>query len=253
MLSAQTLGLEAPEYIVIDEMLAEEGDTISDGQTIATFDTGAMQDYLEELEQQITETQISIDTLGNVTTSFSIKSPADGWVKNVMLDDDDNESFKLAMTLNCEIKTQEASNVILAPVDAVRTSGNKSYAMVELERSDEQIETIKQLIMDSDYTELADYLGEDAASLGINVLSDWSELLYGEIRAVETGLQNAFYVEIKSGLSEGEGVLLTESDSSSDFDMFMMEAVQEMPGGFQPGSAGGDRPSGGVPSGMGGN
>ena len=34
------------------------------------------------------EAQTSIDTLNNVTTSLSIKSPADGWVKNVMLDDD---------------------------------------------------------------------------------------------------------------------------------------------------------------------
>ena len=101
------------------------------------------------------------------------------------------------------------------------------YVMVSVERSDELIDTIKKLILDSDYTALAQYLGDDADALGIKMLSDWNEVLYGEVRAVEVGLQNAFYAQIVSGLSEGETVLLATSDSSDDTANFMpgMDAI----------------------------
>ena len=65
------------------------------------------------------------------------------------------------------------------------------------------------------------------------------------MRAVETGIENASYVEIKSGLFEGESILRVESDDSSTTGMpFGMGGdMGSMMGGGNMG--GGNRPEGG--------
>ena len=157
---------------------------------------------------------------------------------DVEVEVDDNDGFKLAMTLNCEIETQSAMDVILAPIDAIRTSMNQNYVLVSAERSDAEIETIKQLIQGNDYTALAAYMGDEADALGIKMLSDWSELVYGEVRAVEVGIQDAFYAQIVSGLSEGETVLLITSDSDDSITDRMPGMMQGLNGGARPEGAG---------------
>ena len=200
---------------------------------------------------------VELDSLPNETfegtvTGISDMGTASGGITtyNVYVSVEDNDSFKINMTLNCEIKAQEATGAILVPVDDVRTAGNKSYVMVKVERSEADKAAIRQLITDNDWQGLAAYMGRDAQTLGISVLGTPSELLYAEVRAVETGIEDASYVEIKSGLSEGEQVLQGESDDSESggfpFDMGSMMGGG-IPGGGMPG--GGERPSGGMPGG----
>lgn len=72
---------------------------------------------------------------------------------------------------------------------------------------------------------------------------------------VQTGLSDDDYIEIKSGLSEGELVRGQEIDTSSDFQEMMERQMNEsrsqMSGGGMPGGDGG-RSGGGAPSGGGG-
>jgi hypothetical protein len=58
-------------------------------------------------------------------------------------------------------------------------------------------------------------MGADAKTLGITMLPDPSQLLYAEVRAVETGIEDTYNIEIKSGLSAGESVIKQSSGSSS--------------------------------------
>ncbi|MDD5018281.1 MAG: HlyD family efflux transporter periplasmic adaptor subunit [Eubacteriales bacterium] len=165
---------------------------------------------------------------------------------------EDNAYFKINMTLNCEIMAEEALGAVIVPVDDVRTTGTKSYVMVAVERTDEEIAAIKQLILNDDYDGLAAYMGDDASVLGISVLSDPAELLYAEVCAVETGIENAYYIEIKSGLTEGESVIQLTSDSSTsaDFERMDMGVITDMGGmtGNVP-SGGGSMSGGSAPFG----
>ncbi len=82
----------------------------------------------------------------------------------------------------------------------------------------------------------------------IIALSNMVELLYGDIRIVETGLDDGSYVEIIDGLEEGDSILLPiASDSDADTNSISMFGMGGMAGG-----GGGSRPSGdGPPSGGG--
>ena len=84
---------------------------------------------------------------------------------------------------------------------------------------------------------------------------------YGGRKEVTIGMQNDDYVEITSGLNEGDTVYYTESQSFTIMDMFAMAgsggmsgmsgAASRMPRGMGGGAPGG--PGGGMPGGMGGN
>lgn len=251
--------LKAPQTGVVTNIEAIPSKEFNEGEvlyTIASTDLWEAVVAVDELDINSIEigqnVEVTLDSMPNETfsgqvTSISDKGSASGGITTYDVDVlvEDNDGFKIAMTLNCEIETQSAEGAILAPIDAIRTSMSKNYVMVAVDRTDEEIETIKQLIVDNNYTSLANYLGDDAQTLDIKMLTDWSELLYGEVRAVETGLQNAFYSEIKSGLSEGETVLLKASDSSSAMTLKFMQGMQgmgggQMPSGFQRPNKGGN-------------
>ena len=207
---------------------------------------------------------VALDSLPNevfegTVSDISDMGTASGGITtyNVNVSVKDDDRFKINMTLNCEIKAQEATGAVLLPVDDLRTSGNMSYVMVKVDRTEAEKAAIQALINSGDVTGLADYMGADAQTLGINVLSDWSELLYSEVRAVQTGIENAYYIEITSGLSQGEMVLQpADTDDSSNPRGFMMGGMGEMPGqmpGQMPDIGNRQMPSGGWGGSPGGN
>lgn len=260
--------ITAPSAGVVSAVSVADGQTIEADTTLLTLastDAWTATVSVDELDiNSITAGQsvdVELDSLPNqifegTVTGISDMDTASGGITtyNVYVSVEDNDSFKINMTLNCEIKAQEATGVILAPIDDVRSTGNKSYVMVKVERSEADKAAIRQLITDNDWQGLATYMGTDAETLGISVLSTPSELLYAEVRAVETGIEDASNVEIKSGLSEGEQILQGESDdsSSSEFPFGMGGGMGSMMGGGNmPG--GGERPSGGFGGDRGGN
>ncbi len=248
--------------------------SVTDGQTceadttlltVASTDTWIATVSVDELDINSIavgqSVEVELDSLPNETfegtvTGISDMGTASGGITtyDVKVSVEDNDSFKINMTLNCEIKAQEATGAILIPIDDVRTTGNKSYVMVKVERSEVEKAAIRQLITDKDMEGLAAYMGADAATLGISVLATPSELLYAEVRAVETGIEDASYIEVKSGLSEGENVLHIESDDSDSREfMFNMGGMGSVVVGGNMPSGGGERPSGGFGGGPGGN
>lgn len=195
---------------------------------------------------------VELDSLPNevfegTVTAISDYGTASGGITtyNVMVSVNDDDRFKINMTLSCEILAQEATDALLVPVDDVLTTGNTSYVLVKVDRTEEEIAAIKQLIVNKDYDALAAYMGDDATAMGITMLSDPSQLIYAEVRVVQTGIESAYYMQITSGLSEGESVLAQESDSSSEGGFFtqgMGGITDDMPGNFQ---GGGQMPQGG--------
>ena len=251
--------ITSPSAGVVSAVSVLDGQTVEADTTllsVASTDVWTATVSVDELDINSIKVgqsvDVELDSLPNETfegtvTGISDMGTASGGITtyNVYVSVQDNDSFKINMTLNCEIKAQEATGAILVPVDDVRTAGNKSYVMVKVERSEADKAAIRQLITDNDWQGLAAYMGADAQTLGISVLGTPSELLYAEVRAVETGIEDASYVEIKTGLSEGEQVLQGESDDSEagQFPFGMGGDMGSMMGGGMPG--GGERPNGG--------
>ena len=245
---------------ITDGSTAEEGTTLISVYSTNDWEAIVSVDELDinaiEVGQNVS---VELDSLPNevfdgIVTDVSDYGSASGGITtySVTVAVEDDDRFKVNMTLSCEIIAQEAAGAVLIPVNDVLAMGNSSYVMVRVDRSDSEIAAIKQLIMDKDYDALAAYMGDDATTLGITRLTNPAQLLYSEVRAVETGIESSYYIQIISGLSEGEQVIAQESSDSSSQQGFMMQGMGNMtgsmtvPGGSNSGQMpqGGNRPGG---------
>ncbi|MBQ7900935.1 MAG: HlyD family efflux transporter periplasmic adaptor subunit [Clostridia bacterium] len=116
----------------------------------------------------------------------------------------------------------------------------------------EQVSSIADMLITTAYAEDAtpdDTSEEDKAAARIENMKKQLEVPDGyTIVQVETGLINDTFIEIKSGLSEGQTVLLPDSTSTeATTEQGMMGG---MPGGMGGGMPGGGMPGGGMGGGM---
>lgn len=221
--------LTTPVAGVLDTLNLAAGQSIDEGASLMTIDSTdkwiatVSVDELDISSIKVgQDVSVSLDSMpsdtfkGSVTRISDLGSASNGITTyDVDVSIDGNENFKLGMSVSCEITSEEAKGAVLVPVDDVLTTNNHSYVMVAVERSDADKAAIKQMIDNKDYTGLAQYMGEDASSLNIRMLPNPSQLLYSEVRAVETGIEDAYNIEIKSGLSEGENIIKQSSSSSN--------------------------------------
>ncbi len=253
--------ITSPSAGLADTIYMSAGQSYDDGAQLLTLDSTS--DWIatvsiDELDINSVKTgqavSVTLDSIPDETfkgkvSRISGKGAASGGITTYDVDVsvDSNESFKLGMSVSCEITAQETKDAVLIPVDDVITANSQSYVMVAVDRTDAETAEIKQLINDKDYTGLQKYMGADASTLNIKMLSDPAQLLYGEIRAVETGIENAYYIEIKSGLAEGEKVISQSTDSESSQGNFMMGGMGPLTGdmGGQMGQPPQRDPSGG--------
>lgn len=121
------------------------------------------------------------------------------------------------MSAKVVVKIQGVDNAIIIPVDALHQTSSTSYVYTEYDEENQE---------------------------------------YGGLTEVETGISNSSYVEITSGLKEGDTVWYVESEDTS---FSMMGFGGGMPGGnfggmpggdFGGGGFGGSRPGGGFSGGM---
>ena len=114
------------------------------------------------------------------------------------------------MTADVDVKIEGVENALIIPVAALRQTSAISYVFTEYDADTKH---------------------------------------YGGMKEVTTGMQNDDYVEILSGLQEGETVWYTEQENFFEA-MFNAMSAGQMPGG----SMGGPRPGmgGGMPGGFGG-
>lgn len=171
----------------------------------------------EGQEAEIEVSSVSEDTFtGTVTEISKVADTSTGVTRySAEVTLDREEGMLAGMTANVNVRIQGTENALIIPVDA---------------------------------------LHQNSASYYVYTAYDSEAHRYDGRVEVTIGMQNDDYVEITSGLNEGDTVYYTESESFSIMDMFAM--AQGMGGGMTSGgsSRGGQMPDGmpggGKPSGM---
>lgn len=167
----------------------------------------------EGQEAEIEVSSVSEDTFtGTVTEISKVADTSTGVTRySAEVTLDREEGMLAGMTANVNVRIQGTENALIIPVDA---------------------------------------LHQNSASYYVYTAYDSEAHRYDGRVEVTIGMQNDDYVEITSGLNEGDTVYYTESESFSIMDMFAM--AQGMGGGMTSGgsSRGGQMPGGGKPSGM---
>lgn len=183
----------------------------------------------EGQEAQITVSSVSDDAFtGSVTSISKVADTSTGVTRySAEVTLDREEGMLVGMTANVDVRIEGTENALIIPVDALHQNSASYYV----------------------------YTGYDEEQKRYTGRTD-----------VTIGMQNDDYVEITSGLNEGDTVYYTEADSGGFGDFMVMpggmnggmsSGVTVVPGmgggngGGPGGGNGGGRPSGG-PGGMGG-
>lgn len=120
---------------------------------------------------------------------------------NIAVTIDDSTGLKLGMNANASINVESKDNVLMVPSDAIQTLNGKKYVLESSTSSSSSTSSYK-----SSY---GNRTGSGSSS---------SSKSAGKLVAVQTGITNQTDVEITSGLSEGQKVLVvlpTVSTSTS--------------------------------------
>lgn len=128
--------------------------------------------------------------------------------------------IKVGMTAEATITTEKKDNILTVPVAAIQKQGDESFVLIP---SEENATTAQQ--------------GEEKAAE-----DGTATAIQTEQKTVEIGLQNDTLVEITSGLSEGEEVVLPSLNSDSNSGQNGGNMFQ---GGFPGGQGQGGFPDGG--------
>lgn len=177
----------------------------------------------EGQEAQITVSSVSDDAFTGSVTSISKAADTSTGVTRYSAEVtlDREEGMLVGMTANVDVRIEGTENALIIPVDALHQNSASYYV----------------------------YTGYDEEQKRYTGRTD-----------VTIGMQNDDYVEITSGLNEGDTVYYTEADSGGFGDFMVMpggmnggmsSGVTVVPG-MGGGNGGGGRPSGGGPGGMGG-
>lgn len=165
-------------------------------------------------EVDITVSSVSEDSFTGTVTEISKTATTSSGVTqySAVVTLDKQDGMLAGMTASVEVKIEGVEDAIIIPVEALHQTSAISFV----------------------YTSYDEETG-----------------VYGGMVEVTTGMQNSSYVEITSGLSEGDTVYYTESTTGSFFggmgNMGSMGGMGDMSGGFS-----GDMPSGSdMPSGGG--
>lgn len=214
------------------------GDTVESGKTLCTiYDLSYLEMTLniDELDiglvkmgqaVQITADAVEGGAFQGVITKVSVAGTTSGGITSypVTIRIDETEGLLPGMNVDAQIVLQEAENALSIPSAAI-TRGSQNASLV---------------LITQDSPSAVDALEREAPEGYVYV-------------QVETGVSDDNYVQILSGLREGDTVAYATRTSSGS-NSAMMWGPGGMPGGGVPGSGipGGGMPSGGGPSGGGG-
>ena len=174
----------------------------------------------EGQEAQVTVSSVSDDAFtGSVTSISKVADTSTGVTRySAEVTLDREEGMLVGMTANVDVRIEGTENALIIPVDALHQNSASYYV----------------------------YTGYDEEQKRYTGRTD-----------VTIGMQNDDYVEITSGLNEGDTVYYTEADSGGFGDFMVMpggmnggmsSGVTVVPG-MGGGNGGGGRPSGGGPGG----
>lgn len=209
----------------------EQGNSIKQGDvlgSIANYDIMEFKINVDELDIAKINTgqqaNITIDALPETedkplkgtVTKIAVEGTSSNGVSvyPVTVQIEKHEALKGGMNANAEIMVNQKSNVIYVPVDAVQKRNGKSYVSVIRGAGTPGRMVRRQ--------------GDNNANTGGNAntgakpeASSKAENKQGteqriEIREVVTGISNADYIEIVSGLKEGEVVVVTSTSRGTN-------------------------------------
>lgn len=165
------------------------------------------------------------ETTNNVTTY------------DVVVSISDMTGVKIGMNASVNIITESKENVIAVPVEALVEQNGSKYVRVEssesTETEDSKEETKKEDSTDGNKEETKESEGQEENTEGKAPQNSGNNMMQrrnsntsseGKLVKVETGIENETYVEITSGLSEGQNILIampkatTTTTNNSDKD-----------------------------------
>ena len=191
------------------------GDTVESGKTLSTiYDLSYLEMTLVEQAVQITADAVEGKTFTGTVTKVSVAGTTSGGITSypVTVRIDEADELLPGMNVDAEIVLEEAADTLAIPSSAVtRGSGNTSLVLVT----------------------------QDSPSAA-NAVEQEAPEGYAYVQ-VETGISDDSYVQILSGLQEGDTAAYVARSTESGSMMM----------GGMPGAMGGDMPAG-MPSGMGG-
>jgi len=213
----------APIDGTIIEQNVREGDLIKPSTSSSSSDESAatIVDYskmqvvlaIDELDISKVEVgmpvKITVEALSGEVFEGTVEKIADeGTSQNnvstfdVTVTMDKTPKLKAGMTVDAELTVAKKQNVLMLPVAAIQQKDGKSYVIPAK--------------------------SEDAKSQGNNSKNGPSQMQMVE---VETGISNDEYIEIVSGLNEGDMVLMSASSDDSSSSNRMGGMMGPMPGG----------------------
>jgi HlyD family secretion protein len=214
-------------YAPIDGILTlndlKAGDVLKSGDIIGyTADYDHMQFEISIDELDISKIKVGQST--NVTVDALAETnakPISGSVSKVSIEGtstngvttypvtiriDKADNLKSGMNANAEILIEQRKDVLLVPIQAVSTRGGKGFVYVKKEAG--ATETGDKAAVNQNNSTA------DKASGAVQKNSRQNQYANGEMRAVEIGIYNEEYIEVLSGVQEGEAVILPSTSTN---------------------------------------
>ena len=266
----------------VSRIVADEGTRVSNGSTIIALESSSVRNSVSAAADSVKDAQLSLESQYDNLDDFTIKSPIDGTIisKDQKAGDTIDSNTKLCtiydlsylkITMNVDeldISKVSVGQKVQITADAVsgQTFEGKVTSVNLAGTTTNGVTTYPVEVQITDYgdllpgmnvdtyivvNEVKDVLGVPAAAIsrGNRVLvqtgnkSDDASIPSGyEYVEVETGVSSDDFVEIKSGINEGDSVAYIETGSSVDPFAMMMGGGSYGGGG---GDAGGGAPGGG--------
>ena len=191
----------------------------------------------------------SVDYTEDTPAAVATLSSDEKMSVTISVDESDILSLELGQAVSVSVSSvsEDAFEGTLTEIDRTSASSGTYSAVVELSKAEGMLSgmtaSASVRIEGVDDAILVPIEAVHKTSDGAYVYTSYSEEYqeYGGKVDVVTGLENSTYVEIKSGLSVGDTVYYTESESGFDFGSF-----GSMPGGNggggMPGFGGGEMP-----------
>ncbi|MBP7072952.1 MAG: HlyD family efflux transporter periplasmic adaptor subunit [Clostridia bacterium] len=197
----------------------EQGNSIKQGDilgSVANYDIMEFSINVDELDiAKIKEGQnvkVTIDAIPDTTakplkgivSKIAVEGTSSNGVSTypVTIKIEKNEALKGSMSANGEIIVNEKKDVLYVPIDAVVKMNGKSYVRV-VSGAGWAGKTVRNRNSDTNGTEVKEDTKQNTEK-------------QIELREVKTGISNAEYIEIVSGLKEGEAVIVTSRSSGSN-------------------------------------
>lgn len=203
----------------------------------------------------------SVDYTGENTTAVVTLSGDEKMSVTISVDEADILSLELGQSVTVTVSSvsEDGFTGTLTEINRTSTTSGTYSAVVELPKAEGMLSgmtaSVSVRIQGVDSALLIPVEALHKTSNGAYVYTSYDEKLqeYGGKVDVVIGIENSTYVEIKSGLSEGDTVYYTEQQSSfGSFGRSEGFSGGEMPGfsgGDTPGFSGGDMPDMGGSSG----